>query len=183
MGRDATEVVRETHNDWEETMKRHDALRIGRIVEERPRGSDIKGDEIALHGQVFQITCQSPLLLRCLACSKLTIQLAPKVQDETLFNDLQAYVGTDATEVAREEDVSDPLGKLLLRDDLIIAKFAPAARRQITLAQLQKRSHIPRKAERVATPAADDNDWRVWVAVAETPGSRKKLVYDATSKF
>ena len=58
-GRDATGEFQEAHSDWIATLESYSGLRIGRIVEERPRTSDIDDDEIALDDQVFRITRQS----------------------------------------------------------------------------------------------------------------------------
>ncbi len=37
-------------------MEKHSDLMVGRIVEERPRGSDVDDDEIVLLDRVFRIT-------------------------------------------------------------------------------------------------------------------------------
>lgn len=53
-GHDATEAFREAHTDWAKTLQAYSSLKVGRIVEERSRTSDIDDDEIVLLGRVFR---------------------------------------------------------------------------------------------------------------------------------
>ncbi|AEO66444.1 uncharacterized protein THITE_36409 [Thermothielavioides terrestris NRRL 8126] len=107
---------------------------------------------------------------------------AETVNDDALFERLAPYTGGDATAALKNDGARESLSQLLGRDDLICAKLARATRRQITPAELRKRSYLPRKAERQARPRAGDKDWRAWVSAAEEEGSQRQAVYDVTPR-
>ena len=57
-GRDATDDFYDAHADCRATLKANSTLKVGCLVEERSRLSDIDIDEIVLFDRVYCIPCQ-----------------------------------------------------------------------------------------------------------------------------
>lgn len=161
-GLDATHEFQEAHSDWVQALEETSFLKVGRLVEERPRTDEIDDDEVALLDRVFRIS-------------------ALAAEDTPLYLKLAPYLGTDATEATKDKNAPQCLGQLFDRDDLIVAKLVDVAPRRITVSELKEHSHIPTRAERMEPD--DVSDWRVWVAEGSAGDSGRQMVYDVTGKF
>ncbi|KAK3899445.1 hypothetical protein C8A05DRAFT_18124 [Staphylotrichum tortipilum] len=160
-GRDATLDFQLSHADWAATLRANSTLKLGRIVEDRSRISDIDDDELVLLDKVYRLP--DP----------------PASSSDDPFATLRPHLGSSATALLQSPTCPPALLDLLASDDLVCAKLERGTLRQVTAAELRRHDYVPNAEERRALPAADDErSWRGWVAVRTKEGER--VVYDVT---
>ncbi|KAL2164868.1 hypothetical protein VTH06DRAFT_164 [Thermothelomyces fergusii] len=160
-GRDVTDEFKNAHLQWQQTLMNHEALKVGRVIDEMPQGRSLGRNKIALLNRVFDISK---------LCS----------EDPDLYRDLRPYSGADSTNALKAGNAPDALVRLFGRDDLVCAKIVEDTKKPIARSELGRHCRIPSADERRRKPRAEEADWRVWVAVPEADGSDKQMVYDVT---